>query len=165
MIDKLKLTGVQINYYFVCKRKLWLFSKNITMEHNSEFVEIGLLIHNSTYKRKRKEINLDGIKIDFFEKNSGLIHEIKKSRAIEEAHIWQLKYYLYYFKKLGLNLKGKIDYPALRKTKEINLNDTDIEKLNKIIKEINLIINDKKIPQKISKKFCKKCSYFELCYA
>jgi CRISPR-associated exonuclease Cas4 len=159
------ITGTQINYYFVCKRKLWLFSKNITMEQNSELVEIGSLIHNSTYKRKKKEIQFDGIKIDFFEKNSGIIHEVKKSKAIEDAHIWQLKYYLYYFKKLGLNIKGKINYPVIRKTEEVNLSEDDTEKIKSIISKINSIVLSKNIPERISKKFCKKCSYFELCYA
>ncbi len=30
--------GTQINYYFVCQRKLWLFSHNLTMEHTSDTV-------------------------------------------------------------------------------------------------------------------------------
>lgn len=38
--NELLFTGVQVNYYFVCKRKLWLFSHNIGMEKESEAVKI-----------------------------------------------------------------------------------------------------------------------------
>ena len=135
------------------------------MEHNSEFVEIGNILHEFSYKKRRKEIELEGIKIDFFDKNRGIIHEVKKSKAIEKAHIWQIKYYLYYFKKLGMNLKGKINYPMLRKTQEIELTDKDIKNLKKIIDEIKILILKDSPPEKENKKICKKCSYFELCYA
>ncbi len=49
------ITGTQINYYFVCHRKLWLFCHHIQMEHTSEFVEMGSLLHEHSYIRKRKE--------------------------------------------------------------------------------------------------------------
>ena len=29
MSDGLRITGVYVQYYFVCKRRLWLFSKHI----------------------------------------------------------------------------------------------------------------------------------------
>ncbi len=91
------------------------------MEQTSDLVEIGSILHETSYKRKRREIQLEGIKIDFFEKNRGIIHEVKKSKTIENAHIWQLKYYLYYFKQLGINVTGEINYPILRKIEKIEL--------------------------------------------
>jgi CRISPR/Cas system-associated exonuclease Cas4 (RecB family) len=36
-----RITGTKIAYYFLCKRKLWLFSHNITFEQESEDVKIG----------------------------------------------------------------------------------------------------------------------------
>jgi len=74
------LTGTQVNYYLICHRKLWLFSHNISMEHTSEAVEIGSLVHEYSYERKNKELVFDGIKIDFFDKNHGVIHEVKNRR-------------------------------------------------------------------------------------
>ncbi|AEI14611.1 CRISPR-associated protein Cas4 [Flexistipes sinusarabici DSM 4947] len=158
------VTGTQINYYFVCKRKLWLFSHNISMEQYSESVEIGKIVHETSYERKRKEIELDGIKIDFFDKNKGIIHEVKKSKAIEDAHIWQLKYYIYYFRQLGINVTGKINYPLIRKTENIDLNDEDIYHIVNICDKINEITSRETPPDVINEKICKKCSYFELCY-
>lgn len=46
-LEKLKVQGVKINYYYICKRKLWLFSKGITMEQNSDRVLSGKLIHTT----------------------------------------------------------------------------------------------------------------------
>ena len=33
---KSKINGTQINYYFICKTKLWLFSHNIQLEHEGQ---------------------------------------------------------------------------------------------------------------------------------
>ena len=92
----MKITGIHVYYYFVCHRKLWYFDKGINMEDFNEDVKIGKYIDETSYSRDEKHINIDNvISIDFF-RNSNIIHEIKKSRSIEEASIWQVKYYLYY---------------------------------------------------------------------
>ncbi|MEM3473831.1 MAG: Dna2/Cas4 domain-containing protein, partial [archaeon] len=89
--DEILFTGVQIQYYFIDPRRLWYFSKGITMEHNSELVEIGKIITNEFYKRDKKEIQIGRIKIDFYKKNLE-IHEVKKSSKFIEASRWQLIY-------------------------------------------------------------------------
>jgi len=158
------ITGSAINYYFVCKRKLWFYLHKITMEHESELVQIGKILHENSYKRKRKEIELNGIKIDFFDKTRNIIHEVKKSKAIKESHVWQLKYYIYYFKKIGIEVTGEIDYPSLRKKEHIELSNEDEIELLKIIDEINALNYEKNVPLKEKKKICKNCSYYELCF-
>ena len=82
-----------IYYYFVCRRKLWLFHNDISMEDENELVQIGKFIDSNSYSSERKHIMInEEINIDFAE-NSGVIHEIKKSRKIEDASVWQLKYF------------------------------------------------------------------------
>jgi len=134
------------------------------MEHTSESVELGKLLHEQSYKREKKEIQIGPIKIDFIGKD-GVIHEIKKTPSVEKAHTWQLKYYIYYLKKLGVrNIKGEIDYPKLKKRTEIELTEEDENELEKIIKSIEEIISSEEVPEVINKSICKKCSYYELCY-
>ena len=158
------ITATQINYYFVCHRELWLFSHQINMEQNSELVTLGKLLHEKSYKREDKEIQIGPIKIDFIGKN-GVIHEIKKTPSVEVAHAWQVKYYLWYLKNLGVkNLRGEIDYPKLKKRTEIILTEEDEQKIQEILEEIQKIIQNDKIPEVINKSLCKKCSYYELCY-
>jgi CRISPR-associated exonuclease Cas4 len=42
------ITPTHINYYHVCHRKLWLFSHGKQMEHTSELVAEGKLIHETS---------------------------------------------------------------------------------------------------------------------
>ncbi len=64
----LQITGTEFNYYHLCKRKLWLFSHGIQMEHTSDNVLLGKLIDEHSYPRQKKEIMIDGvIKIDFLD--------------------------------------------------------------------------------------------------
>ena len=53
--------GLQVAYYTVCKRKLWLFSHGISMESENENVKLGKLLHEDSYDRKAKDILIDRI--------------------------------------------------------------------------------------------------------
>ena len=86
-----RITGVMIYYYFVCKRKLWYFCHDIRMETENEDVMLGKILDESSYKKKDKHVNIDDIiNIDFISEHKEL-HEIKKSKAVEDAGIWQVK--------------------------------------------------------------------------
>lgn len=161
----MNITGVMIYYYFICSRKLWYFINSINMEQNSELVEIGKILHETSYSREKRGILIDNtINIDFV-KSGAVLHEVKKTKAIEEAGIWQIKYYMYYLEKRGVkNVEAKIDFPLLRETKEIILEQEDIEILENVIKNIEDIANQDKPSEIIDSKICKKCSYFDLCY-
>jgi CRISPR-associated exonuclease Cas4 len=128
---------------------------------------MGKLIHEASYEREKKEIELDSIKIDFFDLKNGVLHEVKKSDSFEDAHKWQTLYYMYQLKKRGvICTKGEIDYPKQKKCVDVYLTpELEIE-LEKIVEDIKEII-DCKYPPKIGVKFslCKSCSYFELCYS
>ncbi len=160
-----RVTGLMIYYYFICQRKLWYFANEINMEQNSELVSIGKTIDETSYKREKKSILIDNtINIDFI-KDGAVLHEVKKTKAIEEAGIWQLKYYMYYLKQKGVEtLEAKIDYPLLRQTKEIVLEKEDVEIIENVIKNIQEIVTKEKPPEVIKEKICKKCSYYDLCY-
>jgi CRISPR-associated exonuclease Cas4 len=86
MNESLTFTGTQVNYFVICPRKLWLFTKGLTMEHASEAVALGRLLHESAYQREQKEILIDNrIRIDF-SSSPAIIHEVKKSKKMEDAH-------------------------------------------------------------------------------
>ena len=164
-LKSIRFTGTQINYYFLCKKKLWYFSKNIEMEQTSEAVYLGKLIHEASYEREKKEIDIDDtIKIDFIGKDR-VIHEVKKSDKVEEPHIWQVKYYLWYLKQKGVEgITGKINYPKLRKTLDVFLEPEDDEKIQTILKEIHDIVNAELPPPIQRMKICKHCSYNDICW-
>ena len=161
----MNITGIMIYYYFVCQRRLWYFVNQINMEQNSELVQIGKIIDETTYTKEKKQILIDNtINIDFI-KNGAVLHEVKKTKSIEEAGIWQIKYYMYYLENKGVeNVKAKIDFPLLRESKEIILEDDDRKVLDNVITNIEEIARMEKPFDIINSKICKKCSYFDLCY-
>ncbi len=160
-----RITGVMIYYYFVCKRKLWYFVHEISMEAENENVMLGKLLDENSYQRGEKHINIDNvINIDFIKEHKEL-HEVKKSKAIEEAGIWQVKYYLYYLKQRGVSgLKEKIDYPLLKKNLLVELAQEDEEQIEQIISDINKMKNQPLPPEFSEGKICTKCAYHDLCF-
>ena len=165
----MSITGTHFNYYQVCKRKLWLFVNGIQMEHTSDLVYEGKLIHEDSYAQrssKYEEVELEGIKVDYFDTKRKVIHEIKKSNKIEIAHEWQLKYYIYIFEKNGITgVTGILEYPTLRKTENIRLTDIDREEIQKIEENIKDIINLETCPQEKKRGICKNCSYYDFCFS
>ena len=162
-------TGTHINYYFLCHRKLWLFANGINMEHTSDLVYEGKLIHENSYPQRAEkytEIELEGIKIDYYDARNKVVHEIKKSDSRELAHEWQLKYYMYVLKQNGIDgVTGILEYPKLRKTEEIFLSDLDCQEIESMKLCIERIIIGSNCPERISQKMCKNCSYFDFCWS
>jgi CRISPR-associated exonuclease Cas4 len=158
-------TGTQVGYYLICQRKLWLFTHGIQMEHTSDRVRLGKLVHEDSYARAKKEIDIDGrIKIDFIEKGAR-IHEVKLSDKMEDAHRWQLLYYLYYLKQKGVaNVSGEINYPKLRETVKVDLTPELEDRMREIMDGIDLILALPKPPKVDWMKICRSCSYVELCW-
>ncbi len=138
------------------------------MEHNSDLVGEGKLIHETTYQQRTdryKEVEIDGIRLDYYDSKNKIIHEIKKSDKKEEAHTWQLKYYIYVLEQNGIEgVTGILEFPKLRKTEEVLLSDIDRERIEKYTQEIYAIINSDKCPSKLNKTKCRNCSYYEFCW-
>lgn len=162
------ITGTHFNYYMICKRKLWLFANSITMEHTSELVSEGNLLHERAYSQRSeryKELAIDGIRIDFYDTQNKIIHEIKNSNKREEAHIWQLKYYIYVLENNGIEgVTGILEFPKLRKTEEVILSEADREIISEYKTDIERIINSDICPDTIPKSKCKNCSYYDFCW-
>ncbi|MCX8082434.1 MAG: CRISPR-associated protein Cas4 [bacterium] len=170
MVDLLnyRITGTHIAYYIVCKRKLWLFSHGLGMEQFSDFVEMGKVLSESSFKREGyKEIMLgDTIKVDFLRiGNEIIVNEVKKSRNLEEAHIWQTKFYIYKLQRTGVECtRGIIHYPKLMKKIEVILKDEDRRNIENAEENIKEIMDLSKPPEVVKKPYCRNCAYFELCY-
>jgi CRISPR-associated exonuclease Cas4 len=165
----MNITGTHINYYFICKRKLWLFANGINMEHTSDLVYDGKLIHETSYPQRSEkytEVEIGGIKIDYYDQKNKVIHEVKKSDKIEIAHEWQLKYYIYVLEQNGIfDVTGILEYPALRRTNKIYLSDRDRSEIEDIKIKIEEIVKSEQCPSLLKIGLCKNCSYFEFCWS
>ncbi|AEW22266.1 CRISPR-associated protein Cas4 [Tannerella forsythia 92A2] len=173
----MNINGIYFNYYQVCKRKLWLFANGINMEHTSDTVYDGKLLHETSYPQRAERYEemlisaeYEGItligQIDYFDARNKVIHEIKRSDKVEEAHVRQVKFYLWLLELNGVDgATGILEYPRLRKTDEVLFSDEDRQGLQKSVSEIRSLIENESCPSTINAKICKNCSYYDFCYA
>lgn len=158
------MTGTLINYYYVCKRKCWLFYNKINLEDNSEDIRIGKVLH-SLKESKNSEIQIDDIKIDKL--TSNYVIEFKKTNSSIESDIMQVLNYLNVLKSKGVERKGKLSYFDTNdnnpKTLIIELSNDNKLLLDSKIKEIEKFLEQDKPPIFNKCKYCTKCAYYEYC--
>ncbi|WP_255334899.1 CRISPR-associated protein Cas4 [Methanosarcina sp. KYL-1] len=163
-LDSVRITGVKVNYYHICTTKLWLFSHNINLERENESVAIGKVLHEDSYRKNQKNVTIDGISIDFVKAGKKVeIHEVKKSKKMDDADRAQLLFYLYYLKKKGFDAVGVLNYPLLNKTEKFELSLEDETGIERDIENIKkLVVGPMPFPMR--KKICPKCAYQEFCF-
>ncbi len=163
--EDLKVQGIKFNYYFICKRKLWLFDKGISMEDNSDRVLHGKIVHENSYSRSNshKEKLIDNmIRLDIMEKDT--VKEVKLSSKMKNSDRMQILYYLFYLKQLGIDKKGTINYVKEKQVEKIELIKYDEELIKETLVKINKLLKEKKPPKIEKLPYCKKCAYYEFCY-
>ena len=162
------VTATHLNYYHICKYKLWLFANGVSMEHTSGLVAEGKVLHNTSYRQRSKryrEVQLQGIKIDFYDPKKKIIHEIKRSNAMQRVDVWQIKFYIWKFDENGIfGAVGRIEYPYTRETKKVILLEKDKIYLQDAVEKIKAIIASDHPPQRVKKDACARCAYHDFCW-
>ena len=97
----MNITGTLINYFAICKRKMWLSAHKITCEQDSDLVKIGKIYHRESDK---ETIEIDNVKMDGL--RDGKVFELKKSKKGSEGARMQVLYYLHVLKKHGIETSG-----------------------------------------------------------
>ncbi|CZE50212.1 CRISPR-associated protein Cas4 [Campylobacter geochelonis] len=159
----MKFNGTLILYYFICKRKAYLFYNRINLEDNSEDVKIGKALHENKFKDEVKfeNIALDKITDEF-------VVEFKKSDSDEVAASWQLLFYLKTLKDVGIIRRGRLEFSENknnpRKSIKLELTKQKEEELEAICEQISslVLLLYPPAPKKTSK--CQKCAYFSYCF-
>ncbi len=162
---------------------MWLHAHAIRMEHTSDIVYEGKLIGETTYPQRAErhtEVEISAplhfldsteevlvtAKIDFYDPHLGVVHEVKKSAAREQAHIAQVQFYLYVLRQNHIKAEyGIIEYPKLRQTDRVELDNEGEKQLEESITKVYEIINQEACPPLIQKSKCKSCSYFDFCWS
>ncbi len=159
----LKTTGVKVNYLYVCERKLWLYDRGIQMEAGSDKVLMGKLLGDYSYLREdKKEVLIDNlINIDIVGDDE--IREVKYSNRMHHADRIQILYYLYYLKRLGIEKRGVINYPKMRKREEVLLTADAEREVEAALMRVQEILSMDKPQQLQRKPYCSKCAYYEFC--
>jgi len=108
----------------------------------------------------------DNVSIDFIRSGDEIaVHEIKLSSSFEEAHILQVKYYIYYLRNKGMNVsKGILHYSKAKKIKEVEFTEEDEATIEKALDIVEKTLKYE-FPPKVEKKpYCLRCAYYEFCY-
>lgn len=166
--------------YLVCPRKAWLVRRGITLEQDSDVVALGKLIDETAYAREKRPATVwahapDGTllsaKFDGLNLRDGIVREVKKSPSCEEAHVWQVRFYLWMLwlqgvrKRDGSAWSGLIQYPALRRQEAVALAPEHQAELERLVRAVRAL-DTSPIPPRLSKRsFCTRCAFEELCYA
>ncbi|CAN5201086.1 hypothetical protein BH24GEM2_BH24GEM2_14680 [soil metagenome] len=178
--NRLRIGGMLVGYYAICPRKAWQSMQGLWMEQESDAVAIGRLIDQTSYAREKKAVELaatapDGTalvgKLDWADLSEGVLHETKKSRAVEEAHRWQLRFYLWLLKLSGVTradgqpYTGMLNYPVLKRTEAVELTSADEQRLAEMVAHLRRLAAAPSPPPRITRRsFCRKCAFEELCY-
>ncbi|AMW33134.1 CRISPR-associated protein Cas4 [Fervidobacterium islandicum] len=161
--EEILMQGTKVNYYFVCKRKLWFYSKGITMEKNDDSVLLGKLFHEEEKEKygTRADVEIDGvIKLDRLDAKR--VFELKSTKSMKEAAKYQLLYYIYVLKLKGIKRTGVL---VLKNSREyVELTPEEEQKLVDVIQDIKRIVKASAPPKQKKTKKCDECAYYELCF-
>lgn len=134
------------------------------MESGSEKVLLGKLLGEHSYPREdKKEMLIDNlINIDIV--GDYEIREIKYSNRLAHADRIQLLYYLYYLKQFGIEKRGVINYPKMKKREEVLLTADAEKEVEQSLVRVRDILRMDKPPQLKKLPYCTKCAYYEFCW-
>ncbi|WP_055106670.1 CRISPR-associated protein Cas4 [Paenibacillus ihumii] len=159
----MSIRGIEMHYYAVCKRKLWLFNRGIGFEQQHDRVAEGKILHEHAYERLDRELSIDDIAVvDALD--GDWIREVKISSKMENADRLQMLYYLYLLRERGVEKKGLLSYPKEKKTTEICLDFEETLEVRAALEGVHQVLNGELPPfQKL--KYCSKCAYQDFCEA
>ncbi|SFE52344.1 CRISPR-associated protein Cas4 [Alteribacillus iranensis] len=157
--------GIHLHYYALCKRKLWLYDKGIAMEHESDRVLQGSILHEQAYPRLQQKEWLvdDAFRIDAID--GEYIRETKISSKMKNADRLQMLYYLYQLENRGIRKKGLLSYTKEKRTEEVMLDDDTRKEIKRAIAETHGVLEEERTPKVIKMPYCKSCAYYSFCYA
>jgi len=49
-----RVTGVMMQYYFVCERELWFLSRNVEIDRSNPNIVRGTRVDDESYERRRR---------------------------------------------------------------------------------------------------------------
>jgi CRISPR-associated exonuclease Cas4 len=134
------------------------------MNFDNEDILLGKLIHRKSYSRERKNIKTGDVSFDFVKGSDGtIIFEIKKSSRLKDPAMYQLYYYLWIAKRLGVNARGSLLYPREKRRVDVELTPEIEEEMEDLLRGIEGIASLHVPPPATHKPYCRRCSYYELC--
>lgn len=162
-----KIAPTLVWYYYICPREVWLQSRQINPDEHNDLLDHGRLIHEATYDRNKKEIQLDNAKFDLIKRKNGefIVGEIKKSSKFIKSATMQLAYYLLLLKDRGIDAKGELLIPKEKEKIVVELTPELETELQDALAKIQDILAQDTPPLPVRIKYCPNCAYKEFCWS
>lgn len=162
--EPFRVTGVMMQYYFVCKRELWFLSRNIQIDRENVNVVRGSNVDESSYAEKRRSLRAGMIALDLLD--DGRVVEVKPSSALVEPARMQLSYYLWYLARVAdVEKEGVLAHPRERRREPVELTPERIAKVEDAIRDIHEVVTRETPPPADEKPFCDSCAYHDFCWS
>ena len=161
---QVRITGLMVQYYHVCKRELWFMSRGIDIDRGAANIRRGTHIDETSYRDKRRSFQINGrIALDMLD--SGEVMEVKASSSLEKPARMQLFYYLWYLDRiLDIQRDGVLAYPAERKREEVSLTEDNATAVEETIRGIINVVESNTPPELDKKPYCDSCLYQDICW-
>lgn len=161
---RVRITGLQVQYYHVCRRELWFMDRGIDIDRETTNIQRGTHVDETSYQGSRKSFMIDNrIQLDVLD--SGDIMEVKVSSSLETPARMQLLFYLWYLREIhGIDKDGVLAFPTERTRDRITLDDTTTQEIESTIAGILDIVAQDQPPKLEKKPYCDSCLYQDLCW-
>jgi CRISPR-associated exonuclease Cas4 len=159
------ITGTLVESFLSCKRQAWLMAHELNPRQDFEFLELGRLVHEESYKRTSKEVIVGNMRLDLIREKNGkiLVGEVKKSSHNLSSAIMQLCFYLNQLNDFGVEATGQLFFPEERKKLLVELTSERRQQLDEVLSAIQSLMASPSPPPYVHGKFCTHCAYFEFC--
>lgn len=159
-----RITGLMVQYYHVCKRELWFMSRGIDIDRGTANIRRGSYVDEHSYRDNRRSFSIDGrISLDLLD--DGDVMEVKVSSALEEPPRMQLLYYLWYLDRIhGVEKSGVLAYPEERARESIELTDETALEVETTLRGVIDVVEADSPPELEKKPYCDSCLYQDICW-
>jgi len=161
---KIRVTGLMVQYYHVCKRELWFMSRGLDIDRETANIQRGSYVDEHSYDDRRKSYQINGrIQLDLLD--SGDVMEVKVSSTLEKPARMQLLYYLWYLDEvLDIQKDGVLAYPQERKRENVELDDVARENIEDTVRGVIRVVERDAPPELEEKPYCDACLYQDICW-
>ena len=163
--ETFRVTGVMMQYFFVCTRELWFLSRDVEIDRETVSVVRGTRVDETAFEEKRRSMSIDGtIVLDLLD--DGRVVEVKPSSKLTEPARMQLTYYLWYLKHVkGVEKEGVLAHPRERNREPVELTDKRETKVEQAIRGIYEVVSRETPPPAEEKPYCSSCAYHDFCWS
>lgn len=159
-----RITGLMVQYYHVCKRELWFMSRGIDIDRETTNIQRGTHVDETSYQNARSSFMI-GNRIQLDVLDSGDVMEVKVSSTLEKPARMQLLFYLWYLREIhDVEKDGVLAYPTERKRESITLDETATEEVESTIQGILDVVDREQPPELEKKPYCDSCLYQDICW-